>query len=220
MQQIKPGKALLLDLDCTLADSLEVMQGAYHNFLARHGKAGSEVEFQALNGPPLAEVVDCLRRSHELSPETPELLRQYENEIDRAYGQASPMPGARDLLSQVKALGFATAVVTSNSRARAGAWLAAAGLAPLIDGMVCGDEIEMGKPDAAPYIQALELLGLPAGRAWAVEDSPLGARAAVSAGLETFVRCDDGKRDRDWPRGVRFVSRLEDIPAVLKDQGL
>lgn len=222
-------RALLLDLDGTLADSLGVLRRAYHRFLAGYGKEGSEAEFRSLNGPPLPVVVDRLRQTHGLAPQTGQLLQGYELEIDRAYGDVPPMPGARDLLSQAKALGIATAVVTSNSRARAEAWLTAKGLAPLIDRIVGGDEVERGKPDPAPYLKALEILGLPAGRARAVEDSPGGAHAAVAAGVETFVCRQDGHGqdngdwddgdwdDGDWPPGVRFVRRLEEVSAGLKE---
>ena len=49
------GLALLLDLDGTLARSVDVLTHVYRKFLRARGKSGTPDEFARLNGPSLRE---------------------------------------------------------------------------------------------------------------------------------------------------------------------
>lgn len=51
--------------------------------------------------------------------------------------------------------------------------------------LVIGDECAAGKPDPAPYLEAMRQLGVTAAECMAFEDSPSGATAAVAAGVRT-----------------------------------
>jgi HAD superfamily hydrolase (TIGR01509 family) len=53
---------------------------------------------------------------------------------------------------------------------------------------VCGDEVGgRNKPDPAPYLTGASLLGIPAARCVAIEDSTLGMRSAMAAGCTVLV---------------------------------
>ncbi|MEZ4366220.1 MAG: HAD-IA family hydrolase [Kofleriaceae bacterium] len=179
-------RALLLDLDGTLVDSVGGLRAAYDDFLASHGAVGSDAEFAGLNGPPLPTVVARLAAAHGLATPVDELLAEYQRRVDAVDG-VRPMPGAAALLAVARARGVLCAVVTSNQRARAVGWLAAAGLLGGIALVVGGDDVERGKPTPEPYQVALARLGLRPEQAWAVEDSPAGAASARAAGVTTFV---------------------------------
>lgn len=54
--------------------------------------------------------------------------------------------------------------------------------------VINGDEFEgKGKPDPAPYIAALQRLGIPSSHALIVENAPLGVQAANNAGIKCIV---------------------------------
>jgi HAD superfamily hydrolase (TIGR01509 family) len=180
-------RGLFLDLDGTLADSLTALRAVYYDFLARFGVAGSEAEFQSLNGPPLVRIVDILRKTHDLAPSREELLALYGDLIARSHDRVLPAPGALELLTEAGRHGWAVAVVTSTAREPAQRWLVRTGLAPLVDVIVGGDEVETGKPDPAPYRLALERTGCAASCSLAVEDSPQGATSAAAAGIPVWV---------------------------------
>ena len=183
-----PGRrGLFLDLDGTLADSLGLLRGAYHGFLARFGAVGSEAEFQSLNGPPLADIVATLRRSHGLVPEVGDLLDLYAGLIARDHAAVPPAPGARAVLERARQKGWVVAVVTSTARDPARRWLERVGLDTLVDELVGGDEVSVGKPDPEPYRLALRRTGCVAARSLAVEDSPQGASSAAAAGLPVWL---------------------------------
>ena len=201
-----PVRAILMDLDGTLADSLSVMRHVYDRFLGRFQRPATTAEFDSLNGPPLPEVVRRLKASHGLDGDVDHLLALYRTLIDEAYGAVQPQPGAGELLSQAKDCGCITAIVTSNARRTTQRWLDAAGLADRIDFIVAGEDVRFGKPDPEPYLAAVKQTGLRPDQAVALEDSPQGAASAISAGLRTFVL--DVGRGHSWPGGAIPIPSL------------
>lgn len=202
-------RALLLDFDGTLADSLGVMKDVYRAFLTGHGATPSDAEFDRLNGPPLAEVVADLCQTHHIALAPDDALRRYGAEIDRALDQVRPSHGAGAVLAAAHDLGWNVGIVTSNDRARVQAWLARTNLASLVD-VVIGGEVHPGKPDPLPYLTALERLGCAAEHVFAVEDSVQGYQAAAAAGIRTFFY-----RPLDRPDAVAGAETLESLSALL-----
>lgn len=96
-------------------------------------------------------------------------------------------PGAEELIDAIRAAGLKTALVTNSPRTLVD--VAVGGLLGehRFDATVCGDEVTHGKPDPTPYLQAMDLLGLTSAECLAVEDSPSGTLAAVSAGIPVLV---------------------------------
>lgn len=218
----RAGRALLLDMDGTLADSLPVLRRVYARFLESLGAEGSDEGFELVNGVPLREVVRRLKLAHGLEPDEHELHRRFVEAIGRAYDDVAPMAGAKELLERAVRLGVPVAIVTSASTDFARGWLARVGLLPLAAHVVGGDAVARGKPDPEPYLQALERLDAVAVRSLAVEDSRIGAAAAVAAGVPTWVLAPRGEHGRigtDWPAVAGFVTRLADLPLETAEAG-
>ena len=89
--------------------------------------------------------------------------------------------GARDILEVVRGAGLACALATSTHDPAATERLAAVGLDGYFDVKITGDRISRGKPDPEIYRTAAAELGVEPTRAWALEDSPNGVRAAIAA---------------------------------------
>jgi HAD superfamily hydrolase (TIGR01509 family) len=204
-------RALLLDLDGTLADSLGVMKSVYERFMEAVGLTPSDDEFDRLNGPPIAECIRILKAAHELPQPETKLLARYQALVEEVYGAVPPSPGARDLLTTAKTKGWTTGVVTSNGEARTRAWLARAGLDGLVDVVVGGDTVARGKPAPDPYLAALARTSCAPAAALAIEDSPQGAASARAAGIPTLALLrDPDHQPSGWPVGVDFVTSLAD----------
>lgn len=216
---IKPRRALLLDLDGTLADSIGVMKAVYRRFMKSEGLTPTDAEFESLNGPPIAECMRVLMATHALAAPEAELLARYQALVEEVYGSVPPREGARALLAAAKARGWTVGVVTSNGEARTRAWLARAGFDGLVDVVVGGDSVirppsggtARGKPAPDPYLVALKRTECEAENARAVEDSPLGAIAARAAGIPTLALLHDPDKTAGWPAGVTFVASLADV---------
>ena len=81
------------------------------------------------------------------------------------------------------------AVATSNSRSVCEQHFVEAELDGYFRHLVCADEaghLYKTKPAPEPYLLAVEKLGVVAQLSWAVEDSSIGVRSAVTAGLRVF----------------------------------
>jgi HAD superfamily hydrolase (TIGR01509 family) len=214
MQSSHSPRAVFLDLDGTLADSIWVMHCAYELFCARHGKAPTDAEFQRLNGPPMIEIVRRLKVSHSLAGDERELLRQYTDLIDQSYADVVPFSDAVAFLDRAKLSGCQVAVVTSSSAERTQRWLLASGLAPFVDFVVSGGDVKRGKPDPEPYLRASELASCAVSNIVAVEDSPQGGASAIGAGLRTYAVARD-PAFVSWPREAIPVASLAQLADLL-----
>ena len=92
-----------------------------------------------------------------------------------------PLPGARDLVAQLR--GRVPIAVASNSvRVFVETALAAAGLEGF-DAVVAGEDVAAPKPAPDPYLEACARLGVDPADAIGIEDSPVGVASAKAAGL-------------------------------------
>jgi HAD superfamily hydrolase (TIGR01509 family) len=79
------------------------------------------------------------------------------------------------------------AVATASPRQRLDLTLGAARLSGRFAVSVAGDEVEHAKPAPDVYLRAAFLLGVDPHRCAAVEDTPIGAEAALAAGMATVA---------------------------------
>jgi HAD superfamily hydrolase (TIGR01509 family) len=179
-------KALLLDLDGTLADSLGVMRAVYERYVTHFGGAPSEMEFNRLNGPPLKEIVRILKETYTLTPSHDELYALYNQFIDEAYDGVQPNEGGRSLLDLAKTNLCIVGIVTSNSRARTERWLRISELEKFVDFMVTGEDVKKGKPDPEPYLIGVQKAGVPSDLVAGVEDSAQGLQSVIASGIHAY----------------------------------
>jgi len=93
-----------------------------------------------------------------------------------------PVPGAVETLELLRAGGLALAVV-ANWDSALGNWLAELGLDHLFATAVTSAEAGVPKPDPAPFLLALDRLGVEPGRALHVGDEPADEAGAQAAGM-------------------------------------
>jgi len=206
------ARALLLDLDGTLADSLRVMRDAYENLLRGYDRLPTEAEFRVLNGPPMAEGARLMKEKHGLQDSVEAIVLRWLGIVEDLYRDVAPTAGARELLGRARSAGWKIAVVTSGPQALARGWLGRVELAPLVDTVVGGDDVPRGKPDPAPYTEAIRRLAVTPGDCIAVEDSSTGAASAMAAGIRTYV-IQPG--ELAVPQGTDRVRGLSDLAAVI-----
>ena len=141
------------------------------------------------------------------------LLEEILHRIDILYSlhldMVSLMPGMAETLEMLHERRVHTALVSNSSRRQVDMLLDSLCLRKYFQTVVTADDVTCGKPDAEPYLRAMELTGLTAADAVAVEDSPTGIAAAVNAGLRCLVPVPAdfkscGTKDHD---GICYVRR-------------
>lgn len=130
------------------------------------------------------------------------------------------MPGARELLSQLKHRGVPAAMVTSSDRAKMERlrvvmpdifqWLGA---------IVYGEMVERGKPAPDPYLLGAEMIGVPAARCAVVEDSLSGLASGRAAGSYLVGMTDTlGREAIEGNADVVLGSLVDlDLDSLLKE---
>jgi HAD superfamily hydrolase (TIGR01509 family) len=203
-------RALLLDLDGTLADSHDALWDAYRVFLEARDREPTRAEFERLDGPSLGAIAHELGRVHGLADSPDALEQAYVTGAETAYASVPAMPGAEAFLSELRRRDVLIALVTSAPRSFADAFVERTGWS--FDAVITGDD-GPAKPDPALYETALARLGVDATDAIAVEDSPNGVTAARAASLRVIgvARSETRRRALLEAGADGAVSSLADV---------
>jgi len=119
--------------------------------------------------------------NREIDWEEVEMGRQArENELI----EAGPiLPGVLDYLQAARRLGMKIGLASNSSSRWVSGHLNRIGLLDYFDCLRTADDVQNLKPDPESYYSVLSGLGVKADEAMALEDSPLGIRAAKAAGV-------------------------------------
>ena len=128
----------------------------------------------------LDHVHELLHRPGRSSDLLPELLELAAGEF---AGPVEPMPGAVELIAELRGLGRPMAVASNSERRLVDLALNGTGLADSFGAVVAGDEVSNPKPAPDLYLEACRRLGASPRESVAVEDSPRGSAAARAAGV-------------------------------------
>jgi len=216
-----PPKALLLDLDGTLADSISALYTIYTEFLKKYKKKASKIEFEKLNGISLKKAILVLKEKHQIQENQRSLLKDYMSRVKNLYHSVEPSPGARNLIAVARKRKIKIAVVTSAPKIFAESWLEKVGLYKDIELVVGGNCVEFTKPDPEPYIFAAKKLGLRTSECIAVEDSDIGIKSAVASGAQSYLyvptRISFRKPIKIHKDVVGTLRRLDELIKIIGD---
>jgi len=183
-------QAVLFDMDGVVVDSEPLWFEAEQEVMARLGADWTQADQRALIGGSLHHSVGYLiRRARR--PASPEQVADWlMTAMTRLLGERGVplMPGAVELISQVRATGVPAGLVTSSERIIMNAVLL--GLADRgvrFDATVCAADVRHPKPHPEPYLVAAGLLGVDAAGCVAIEDSAKGAESARAAGCAVII---------------------------------
>jgi pyrophosphatase PpaX len=176
--------AILFDLDGTLIDSIELILGAMrYAFVDFDGHAPTDEEWRAGIGRPLQTV---LREFAPNDAEVDRLFARYrEYQLEHHDRLVKPY---NEVVASIQAFadaGHPMALVTSKSDWMAVKALVLVGLDTLIPVVVGCDTCLNHKPHPEPVQRALALLGVSAGDAIFVGDSPHDIQSGRAAGVVT-----------------------------------
>lgn len=196
-------QSVVFDLDGTLCDTIALILASF-----RH--AWDEVLHQELDetvarGWIGSTLTDTFAPHGALAQQLNDSYVRYNLEnLERL--QAS-YPGVAELLDDLGAAGVATGIATSKRRTTAERSLAAAGLTGRVVLAATMDETTRHKPDPAPLLKALEVMGVEAGHAVYVGDARVDMQAARAAGMDAV--------GVTWGAGTREALLAEDPTAVV-----
>ncbi len=132
------------------------------------------------------------------------------------------LPGVEDVLAEARRLGLKIGLASSSDHAWVDGFLDRLGLTNWFEAVRCRDDVDgRSKPHPAVYQSALNALGVQAGRALALEDSPNGVQAAKAAGMYCAAVPNVMTQSLDFSLAdVRVASLAERPLAQLIDEVL
>jgi HAD superfamily hydrolase (TIGR01509 family) len=179
--------AVLWDMDGTIVDTEPYWMECEYALAAKYGGRWSQEDCMAVVGGDLLDS-GAYMRDHMGIDRTPlQIVEELLDNVVVMVEQEIPWrPGARELLAELRLLEVPCALVTMSWRRFVEPVLRALPDGSF-DAVVCGDEVERGKPFPDAYLRAAELLGFAPEDTVAIEDSPTGAASAAAAGCQVLV---------------------------------
>ena len=179
-------KALLFDLDGTLADTNSVHRVTWAEALRPYGYDVTwDFYREHITGRVTTDIVAYLLPDFS-AEDGRELIEDKEADFRERAGALEPLPGLLNFVQQGREKGMKIALVTNAPKENASTVLRVLGLDNAFDPVILADEVGSGKPDPAPYNAALQALGVSAKEAVAFEDSATGIDSSVAAGIPTI----------------------------------
>ena len=184
-------KAVLFDMDGILFNSMPNHAEAWHKTMAQFGFTLSREEaymHEGRTGAATINIVSQRERGFDATEEEIKRIYQAKSDLFNQYPKAERMPGAWEVLTQIKEAGLIPMVVTGS------------GQTSLLDRlnqnfpdifkrelMVTAFDVKYGKPNPEPYLMALKKGGLQPNEALVVENAPLGVQSGIAAGIFTIA---------------------------------
>ena len=222
-------KALIFDVDGTLADTESAHLAAFNHAFAEQGldwhwdvalytslleiSGGKErmlhywkhvhPDMKDIDGSGLRDTIDHL---HALK------TASYEAAVQG--GAVQLRPGVLALIQQAHQQGLRLAIATTTSPVNIAVLLRNAIGPDWKDLFIVIEDASTApkkKPHPQVYVQTLARLGLPSVACLALEDSSNGLRAAVAAGLKTIITPNNFTSHHDFTGALRVLPNLEGV---------
>jgi len=225
-------KALIFDVDGTLAETEEAHRAAFNQTFEKWGLGWHWTEDDYRQLLKTTGGKERMRAHQQTLPNSArrlsdEDIAKLHIEKTAAYGailasgQLQLRPGVADLITKARAGGLKVAVATTTNTPNVEALCQCCWGKPALevfDHVAAGDMVKQKKPAPDVFLLALEQLGLPADDCIAFEDSRNGVLSAKGAGLRTLVTPSaytdqDNFDDADW---VIATLEAENLPSELR----
>ena len=215
---------VIFDCDGVLVDSEMLSAGVLMGLMAEEGYPLSEEAFRAdFLGRSFAAA--ALRAKERFGRPLPEDFesRYRDRLFAKLEAELTPMAGVVEVLEALRA---PFCLATSSSPRRLALSLGASGLARFFEGRCfTASEVQRGKPAPDLFLHAAARMGVAPARCLVIEDSELGVRAGLAAGMEVWhftggCHVQAGYRLPDGLSPHRVMPGMREMGQVFRELGL
>lgn len=195
--------AVIWDLDGVILDSAEEHRLAWHKLAQDAGVVFTDEDFWATFGKRNNDIIPHYWpvTSDEQLQELASRKETYFREFVRK--SAAFLPGAEELMRDLKVAGFAQALASSTPVENIALISELLGLERYLSKLVSGETVAHGKPAPDIFLRAAEELDVTPASCVVIEDAVAGVQAAHAAGM----RCIAVAGERDLP-GLRAADLM------------
>jgi phosphoglycolate phosphatase len=189
-----PVRAVMIDLDGTLLDTVLDLHAAANGMLRDLGRAEVAIEaIRAYVGRGIPNLVKrCLAgrldAAEDATPAPEDALASFRRHYAECNGRAAaPYPGVLEGLAAMQAKGLRLGCITNKAEAFTLPLLQRTGIARHFDVVVSGDSLPRHKPDPMQLVWACGRLDLKPNEVLMIGDSATDFAAARAAGCPVFL---------------------------------
>ncbi|VTP99190.1 HAD family hydrolase [Sphingobacterium daejeonense] len=184
-----PYKALLFDVDGTLADNMLAHKAAYVATAKEHGIILNPDLIDETAGWPTIAVADEISNRYEVSLDKYDFAKRKSSIfIEQFIQKTKPVDFVRQILydfSESRKIG----IVSGGTRSTLNITLEVIQVVGRYETLVCAGDTPEGKPSPQPFLLAAKQLEVDPTECLVFEDGDPGVQAAISAGM-SWVRID------------------------------
>jgi beta-phosphoglucomutase-like phosphatase (HAD superfamily) len=178
-------KAVIFDMDGVLIDAKNWHYEALNKALGLFGMEISRYDhLVTYDGLPTKKKLEMLTSERGLPIGLHDFINAMKQEytMEIVYSHCKPRFFHEFALSRLKKEGYRLAVASNSIRQTVEAMLQRAALIDYFDFYLSNQDVEIGKPNPAIYIKAIEKLGLSPKECLIIEDNENGIKAAKASG--------------------------------------
>jgi beta-phosphoglucomutase len=207
-------RGFIFDLDGVLTDTAEYHYRGWKRLADEEGIPFTRDDNEHLRGIPRRESLMLILKGRtypeEKIQEMMERKNSYYLEFIREVSSKDLLPGARELLEEIRLVGLKSALGSASKNARD--VIRRLGISDLLDAISDGSSVERQKPAPDLFLHAARLLNLKPEECVVVEDAAAGIEAARAGGFRTLGL---GPRERVGDADVVFDSLKGVMLAVV-----
>lgn len=181
--------AVIFDLDGLILETESLARKAWVLAGQDLGISVPEQVVQAMVGRTIHSIRALLEEMLDAEVSYDALLARSDHHYHRLIEIEAPVikPGLFELLDFLDNHGFSLALATSSRRHQLEPKTRGTGIQDRFHQIICGDQVEQGKPAPDIFLAAAHLLEMPPARCFVLEDSGPGIEAAHRAGMRPLL---------------------------------
>ena len=179
-------KAVIFDMDGVIFDTERVYLEIWQSVFEKYGYKMTKELYVNVMGTGRKNVIKTFLEN--FGDDLP-IEKMYEEKDNQLFyiieNQGIPLKkGVKELFSMLKEKNYKIALATSAKRERVEKQIKDKWLKESFDAIVCGDDVEKGKPSPDIFLKAAKKIDVEPENCFVVEDSPAGIKAAFSGGMK------------------------------------
>jgi len=208
---------LIFDLDGTLVDAYPAICQSFHYSMAKLG-------LPSVDDESIRRAVGWGERKL-FEPFVPEdkldeMSRIYrEHHLKALESGVVLMPGAQEMLTQLKDSQYKLAVASNRPTRTSKAIIDTLQIAHFFDCVMCGDQINKFKPDPGILNHILNQLSLSTEQAFYIGDMAIDAEAGQRAGVKTIIVTtgSSSRKEIEEAKPYKIVDKISSVMTILRE---
>ena len=179
-------KAVIFDMDGVIFDTEKVYLDIWIEVFEKYGYKMTKELYVNVMGTGRKNVIKTFLENFGDDLPIEKMYEEKDNQLFyRIENQGIPLKeGVKELFSMLKEKNYKIALATSAKRERVEKQIKDKWLKESFDAIVCGDDVEKGKPSPDIFLKAAKKIDVEPENCFVVEDSPAGIKAAFSGGMK------------------------------------